>query len=104
MKIARTDAHQPNLRFRQSLVQLIAGRQFIGIDFVSATLDIDRHDFPLVRTREMRLNLARIDFVAAASEFLFAVTPVSGCHANSPTQSKPWPGWACWSSILSSTG
>src|SRR4051812_10098934 len=72
--VAAAHPPQPDLSPRRASQQAVRRRLLIRVDLVRATLDVDRDELALVFDFDRRANVALVNRIAAADEFVFLIT------------------------------
>src|SRR5438132_8963319 len=84
MDRARADAHNPNLRVGKTTSQALTRLQFICINLVNASLDVDGDKLTVVLGLEMREDIVLVNGVAATGELFFAIPALGRGHKHPP--------------------
>jgi hypothetical protein len=73
VQISSADFDEPDLRVGNAGLELVAGRQLIGVELEDSGIDVDRCEFALIVRREPGKQFGLVNRVATSGDFLFAV-------------------------------
>jgi hypothetical protein len=69
----------------------IRGSDFIPIDLVVSTLDINEDEFPIVSRAKAWLDLAFVDLITSMGDLLsLSIRMGCHCHEDSPSQEREY--------------
>jgi hypothetical protein len=78
VEVARANSPEPEERLWMTSPQSFTRSDLVFVDLVISGLDLDHDNLPLVFRAYLRGDVAIVDLVAEASQFLVGVTRASG--------------------------
>jgi hypothetical protein len=74
------DPHNPRLGIWQTLIKLSGSNHRVVRQFKSSSLNVNRHDFPMIAFLNLLTHLRLINLITTSSKLFFAIAGLSNYH------------------------